>query len=50
MLYQGFGTSTDLGQILVLDIKSEDSMFTGLVANRKMFPFWRYFTFELEGR
>ena len=50
MLYQGFGTSTDLGQILVLDIKSENSLFTGLVANRKMFPFWRYFTFELEGQ
>ncbi len=50
MLYQGFGTSTDLGQILVLNIKSEDSLFTGLAANRKMFPFWRYFTFELEGQ
>ena len=50
MLYQGFGTSTDLGQILVLDVKSEDSLFTGLAANRKMFSFWRYFTFELEGQ
>lgn len=50
MLYQGFATSTDLGQILVFDIKSEDSQFTGLVANRKMFPFWRYFTFELEAQ
>ncbi len=50
MIYQGWGTSTDLGQTLVLDIKSEDSLFTGLVANRKMFPFWRYFTFELEGQ
>lgn len=50
MLYQGFATSTDLGQTLVFDIKSEDSQFTGLVANRKMFSFWRYFTFELEGQ
>ena len=50
MLYQGFGTSTDLGQILVLDVKSEDSLFTGLAVNRKMFSFWRYFTFELEGQ
>jgi hypothetical protein len=50
MLYQGFGTSTDLGQTLVFDIKSEDSHFTGLVANRKMFSFWRHFTFELEGQ
>ena len=50
MLYQGFGTSTDLGQTLVFDIKSEDSQFTGLVANRKMFSFWKYFTFELEGQ
>ena len=50
MIYQGFGTSTDLGQTLVLDIKSENSLFTGLVLNRKMFPFWRYFTFELEGQ
>jgi hypothetical protein len=50
MIYQGFGTSTDLGQTLLFDIKSEDSLFTGLVANRKMFSFWRYFTFELEGQ
>jgi len=50
MLYQGFGTSVDLGQVLVFDIKSEDSLFTGLAANRKMFHFWRYFTFELEGQ
>ena len=50
MIFQGFGTSTDLGQTLLLDIKSEDSLFTGLVANRKMFRFWRYFTFELEGQ
>jgi hypothetical protein len=50
MLYQGFGTSVDMGQVLVFDIKSEDSLFTGLVANRKMFSFWRYFTFELEGQ
>ncbi len=50
MIYQGFATSTDLGQTLVFDIKSEDSQFTGLVVNRKMFPFWRYFTFELEGQ
>jgi hypothetical protein len=50
MIYQGFGTSTDLGQTLVYDIKFEDSLFTGLVANRKMFPFWRHFTFELEGQ
>ena len=50
MIYQGFGTSTDLGQTLLLDIKSEDSLFTGLVANRKIFSFWRYFTFELEGQ
>jgi hypothetical protein len=50
MIYHGFGTSTDLGQTLLFDIKSEDSHFTGLVANRKMFPFWRYFTFELEGQ
>ena len=34
MLYHGFGTSTDLGQTLLLDIKSEDSHFTGLVATR----------------
>ena len=50
MLYQGFGTSTDMGETLVLDIKTEASYFTGLVVNRKMFPFWRYFTFELEGQ
>jgi len=50
MLYQGFATSTDLGQTLVFDIQFEDAYFTGLVANRKMFPFWRYFTFELEGQ
>jgi hypothetical protein len=50
MIYQGFGTSTDLGQTLVFDIKTEDSYFTGLVANRKMFRFWQYFTFELEGQ
>ena len=50
MIYQGWGTSTDLGQTLVFDIKAEDSLFTGLVANRKMFSFWRYFTFELEGQ
>ena len=50
MIYQGFGTSTDMGQTLLLDIKSEDSQFTGLVANRKMFRFWSYFTFELEGQ
>ena len=50
MIYQGFGTSTDLGQTLLLNIKSEDSLFTGLVANRKIFSFWRYFTFELEGQ
>ena len=35
---------------LLFDIKSEDSLFTGLAANRKMFSFWRYFTFELEGQ
>jgi len=50
MIYHGFGTSVDLGQTLVFDIKTEDSHFTGLVLNRKMFPFWRYFTFELEGQ
>jgi hypothetical protein len=50
MIYHGFGTSTDLGQTLFFDIKSEDSLFTGVVANRKMFSFWRYFTFELEGQ
>jgi hypothetical protein len=50
MIYQGWGTSSDLGQTLVFDIKFEDSYFTGLAVNRKMFPFWRYFTFELEGQ
>ena len=50
MLYQGFATSTDLGQTLVLDIEFEGSQFTGLAVNRKMFSFWRYFTFELEGQ
>jgi hypothetical protein len=50
MIYQGWGTVADLGQVLLFDIKSEDSLFTGVVANRKMFSFWRYFTFELEGQ
>ena len=50
LLYQGWGISADLGETLVFDIKFEDSYFTGLVLNRKMFPFWQYFTFELEGQ
>lgn len=50
MIYQGWGTSADLGQTLVFDINFEDSYFTGLVLNRKMFPFWQYFSFELEGQ
>lgn len=51
MLYQGWGTNADLAQTLLLDdVNFEDSYFTGLVINRKMFPFWRYFSFELEGQ
>lgn len=50
MYYHGVGTSNDLGQTLAFDIDWEDSQFTGLVFNRVMFPFWRYFTFELEGQ
>jgi hypothetical protein len=50
MIYQGWGTSASFAQTLLFDIKFEDSYFTGLVINRKMFPFWRYFSFELEGQ
>jgi hypothetical protein len=50
MIFQGWATVSDLGQILLLDIKSEDSLFTGVAANRKMFSFWQFFTFELEGQ
>lgn len=48
MYHHGWGTSTDLGQTLVLDIDFEDSQFFGFALNRKMFPFWKHFSFELE--
>lgn len=50
MLYSGFGTTSDLGQVLTFNIDSEDSQFLGVVLNHEIFSFWRYFNFELEGQ
>lgn len=50
MFYSGFGTASDLGQVLTFDIDSEDSQFLGVVLNREIFSFWRHFSFELEGQ
>jgi hypothetical protein len=50
MVYAGFGTASNLGEVLTFDIDSEDSHFIGGVLNRQMFRFWDYFIFELEGQ